>query len=292
MNDGTRTDARRICWLASYPKSGNTWTRALLGNLLREEGDDERLIALNGTISSNRTIFDNLTGLPSADLTDDEIDLLRPAGYRMLATRGTRRLFVKVHDAYHANGQGEPLFPADVSIGVIYLVRNPMDVVVSYAYHQGHEDFGRVIEQMADHRHVMAGGKGAQLRQQTYGWSGHYREWHSQNMIPVLTVRYEDMIADTARELGRMADFLEVRTDAAALAASVDASRFERLRDAEQRDGFLERPEKAARFFRSGRVGEGAERLDAGQRQRIRDAHGDLMDALGYGIEVQDGKGG
>lgn len=289
VNDAPSDNARRICWLASYPKSGNTWTRVLLGNLLREDREDERLIPLNGTISSNRTMFDNLAGLPSADLTDDEIDLLRPEGYRMLAAGSAQRLFIKVHDAYHVNGSGEPLFPADVSVGAIYLVRNPMDVAISYAYHQGHENFERVIEQMADHGHVMAGGKGAQLRQKTFGWSGHYREWHSQSAIPVLTVRYEDMIANTARELARMAAFLGVPASAEALAAAVDSSRFERLRDTEQRDGFRERPAKAARFFRSGRVGEGAERLDPALQQRVRDAHGDLMDALGYGIGAGNG---
>ncbi|WP_432770577.1 MAG: sulfotransferase domain-containing protein [Sphingopyxis sp.] len=285
---GDAGPARRICWLASYPKSGNTWTRILLGNLLREQ-DDARLVALGGAISSNRTMFDNLTGLSSADLTDDEIDLLRPDGYRMLAAEARDRLFIKVHDGWHANMRGDPLFPGDVSIGAIYLVRDPLDVAISYAYHQGHQDFARVVEQMNNPAHVMAGGKGRQLRQRTLGWSGHYRSWHAQQDIPVLTVRYEDMIADTARELGRMAEFLTIDADAAVIAAAVEASRFDRLRAAEERDGFSERPEKAARFFRSGRAGEGAERLDAPLQQRLRDCHGDLMLELGYGNSRADG---
>lgn len=278
-------DGRRICWLASYPKSGNTWTRILLGNLVRGDSDDSRLIALGGTISSNRTMFDNLTGLPSADLTDDEIDLLRPDGYRMLAAEGRGPLYVKVHDAFHENRNGEPLFPADVSMGAIYLVRNPLDVAISYAFHQGHEDFVRVVEQMGDPAHVMAGGKAAQLRQQTHGWSGHYRSWHAQQGIPVLTVRYEDMLADTARELARMVEFLGLSHDAAEIAAAVDASRFERMREAEEREGFRERPEKAVRFFRAGRAGEGHEKLPPELQRQLYDAHGDLMRALGYGIE-------
>lgn len=278
----TADDQRRICWLASYPKSGNTWTRILLGNLLRTAGDD-RVVALGGAISSNRTMFDNLTGLASADLTDDEIDLLRPRGYRLMAREAQRRLFIKVHDAWHANAAGEPLFPADVSAGAIYLVRDPMDVAVSYAYHQGHQDFVRVVAQMGNRAHVMAGGKGAQLRQKTFGWSGHYASWHEQDEIPVLTLRYEDMLADTGAALARMADFLGIAADAARIGEAVAASRFEALQEREVREGFRERPERAARFFRSGRSGEGAERLPDGLRARIRDDHGELMDRLGYG---------
>lgn len=282
-----RTASQKICWLASYPKSGNTWTRILLSKLLRDDEQDDvdnLSIDLVGSIASNRIRFDALTGLPSSDMTDDEIDLLRPAANRAIAIDAEKLLYTKVHDAYHDSGNGEAIFPADCSFGAIYIVRNPLDVAVSYAYHQGHQDFAKVIQQMNNPAHVMAGGSKSQLRQKTMGWTGHYRSWHNQTKIPILTIRYEDMIVDTVSCLARMADFIGLDSPnlSEQIKSAVELSRFDKLRAKEEISGFSERPEKAAKFFRSGRVGEGVERLDADLRQKMVEANGPLMHELGY----------
>jgi len=276
----------KICWLVSFPKSGNTWTRILLSNVIGEEDsaeEDDVKINLAGSISSNRVQFDNLTGLASSDLTDDEIDLLRPDGYRAIAAEAQDRIYTKVHDAYHDNGHGEPIFPADCSYGAIYLVRHPFDVAISYAYHQGHLDFAKIVDQMTSDDHVMAGGPKTQLRQKTFGWGGHYQSWHEQSSIPLLTIRYEDMIADTAACVRSMVDFLKLeQVSAQQIQDAVSESRFDKLQEKEAKAGFRERPEKAARFFRSGKTGEGAERLPPALQQRLREANAGLMEKLGY----------
>lgn len=277
---------RPIVWLASYPKSGNTWTRALLSNLLGH-GDQHRgdsLIQLPGSSSSSRPRFDEFSGLPSSDLTDDEIDLLRPDVYRAASKAASERLFVKVHDAYHLNADDKPIFPADCSLGAIYLVRNPLDVVVSYAHHLGHTDFAKVAMHLNSSTHAMAGGSRSQLRQTTRGWSGHYQSWHDQSDIPVLTLRYEDMLHDASKCLTQMAHFLRIPEgkDPLKIQAAVAASSFETLKRAEEDRGFAERPEKAATFFRFGKAGQGNDVLPPDVRQQVLDAHGDLMHELGY----------
>ncbi len=274
-----------IVWLASFPKSGNTWTRILLSNLLAHDYvDEDNFASLLGSISSNRRSFDQVTGLPSSDMTDDEIDLVRPDFYRALAAECTERQFVKVHDGYHDSDAGEPLFPADCSFGAIYLVRHPYDVAVSYANHQGHENFDRIVKQMNQADHIMAGGRQSQLRQRTLGWKGHYRSWHEQRATPLLTIRYEDMLADTAACLKQMAAFLALDEgkDDAAITRAVEESRFEKLRAKEDAHGFREKPEKAGRFFNSGRSGDGRQRLSTEQRQRLYEHNREVMEELGY----------
>jgi aryl sulfotransferase len=87
-----------------------------------------------GTIASSRERFDEATGVEASDLTYAEIDELRPAVYRYLAAEAHRAtMLIKVHDAYTDTPVGEPLFPADISQGVIYILRNPLDVAVSFA---------------------------------------------------------------------------------------------------------------------------------------------------------------
>lgn len=274
-----------ITWLASYPKSGNTWTRILLSNLIAQDAiTDDNFAALPGSISSNRPAFDAITGLPSSDMTDDEIDLLRPSYYRQTYEQAQVRLFVKVHDGFHDCGSGEPLFPADCSFGAIHIVRHPFDVAVSYANHQGHENYDKVVKHLSDPDHVMAGGGKAQLRQRLLGWSEHYFSWRRQREIPVLTIRYEDMLADTAACLKQMAQFLDLpeKEDDAAIARAVEESSFEKLRAKEDRFGFRERPENTGRFFRAGRAGDGWQLLNEEQRGRLYEAHRDAMEELGY----------
>lgn len=278
-----------IIWLASFPKSGNTWTRILLSNLINPERvDDDDFASLNGSISSNRSAFDHYSGLPSSDLTDDEIDLLRPGLYRSQNARSPERLFIKVHDGYHDCGSGEPLFPSDASAGVIYIVRHPFDVAVSYASHQGTTDFDKIIKQLNNPDHVMAGGRKSQLRQRTMGWSGHFCSWHEQGDIPILTIRYEDMLADALACLRKMARFvgIEAGTDERALSRAVEESRFEKLRDKENRSGFREKAQRAGLFFRSGQAGDGWTMLDSEQRARIYEANRDVMERLGYSADV------
>ena len=68
-------DLKKIVWLASYPKSGNTWFRVFLSNLLSKANqpvDINNLFA--APIASNRQLFDEATGLSSSDLTADEMN--------------------------------------------------------------------------------------------------------------------------------------------------------------------------------------------------------------------------
>src|SRR6056297_2434972 len=77
---------KNTIWLASYPKSGNTWFRVFLSNLFSETPEPADINSLHETpIASARQPFDEATGLPSSDLTFEEVDHLRPEVYRFQA---------------------------------------------------------------------------------------------------------------------------------------------------------------------------------------------------------------
>ncbi len=107
----TTASPARIIWLASYPKSksGNTWFRIFLANLLHPEQAPVNLNALpeRTPIASCRGHFDDLLGVPSALLTQAEIDRLRPAADVELArVRDEPLLLRKAHDGYNTLPDG------------------------------------------------------------------------------------------------------------------------------------------------------------------------------------------
>ncbi|NJK96875.1 MAG: sulfotransferase domain-containing protein, partial [Bacteroidales bacterium] len=127
------TDHKKIIWLASYPKSGNTWFRAFLANLLHPGDKPADINELEGgPIASSRALFDEATGLSSSDLTPAEIENLRPFVYRYIARNSTEIIFHKIHDAYTLTSEGVALVPAEATRCAIYFVRNPLDVAVFF----------------------------------------------------------------------------------------------------------------------------------------------------------------
>ena len=127
-----------IFWLASYPKSGNTWFRIFLTNLLREACAPADINDLKESpYASARAMFDEFTGIEASDLCADEIDRLRPELYRYLADHAEGPFFMKIHDAYTLVADNQPLIPTAASTGALYFIRNPLDVAVSFAHHSG-----------------------------------------------------------------------------------------------------------------------------------------------------------
>ena len=280
------TSRRRIVWIASYPRSGNTWTRLLLANAVAGEAVSINRIGetLPGNLASDRHQFDDMTGVESALCTDDEVDALRPEAYRECARQaaedGVPLLFCKAHDALHETPAGEPLFPADATVGAIYIVRNPHDVVVSKTFQTGHRDFSATIARLND-RDCSVRATARYLRERRSSWAGHVESWLAAP-FPVLTVRYENLLADTLGELARMVRFLGLDCAAAKLRQAVRTTDFWHLRRQEEREGFRENKHRAALFFHSGRAGQWRRHLTAAQVRSVADAHRQTMAALGY----------
>ena len=184
-----------ICWLASYPKSGNTWLRALLTNYRRDSDEPASINELEGGwTASLRETFDECAGIESADLTQKQIEHYRPWVYERLAADSVDGLFLKIHDAYTYNADARPIFSNQATAGAIYLIRNPLDVAVSYAHHRD-ELVDKTIRAMSRNDAMLAGSDkpGGQLPQQLLSWSGHVCSWVDEPGLNVHVVRYEDM---------------------------------------------------------------------------------------------------
>jgi hypothetical protein len=273
----------RTVWLASYPKSGNTWFRLFIANLSNPEHAPVSFNAMKlvTPIASSRLYFDQLLGVPSALLTQDEIDRMRPEADRLFAAGWSEDLLMrKAHDAYRL-ADGAALLGESPDFAAIYFLRDPWDVAPSLANHMSCT-LDEAVEHLCDPDYTLARSRkqlNSQLRQHHGTWADHALSWLSAP-IDVHVMRYEAMKADPLATFAAGVRFLGMPHDAAAIAAALDACRFDRMQEQEAAERFRERPRDSQRFFRNGRVGEGLERLREDQLERLRALHGQVEAAL------------
>ena len=280
--------------LASYPKSGSTWMRALLSNFL---ADDDEPVSINALIKSrisNRHLFDEWLGLSSAAMSDAEIRRFRPRFHEFLAAGADAPAFEKVHQPFPRLPDGAPMFAPPAIAGAVCIVRNPLDVAVSFAHHpQWNVD--RTIAAMRDGLPDIGIPKDgiAPRFPDPYGdWSGNVSSWFDQPVLPVKLVSYENLHADTEAVLEAVVAFAGLRPEPARVARAVESSRFHRLREQERRDGFKEKQPTAPSFFRNGQVGDWRNVLSRQQVRRLIGSHRPVMARLGYLDEAERFLGG
>lgn len=279
--------AARFGWLVSYPKSGNTWLRLMLASLMAGGAAvDINASALASGVCSHAEM-DEFLGIESSELTAAEIAAAQPALLAAIAAAAGQTLLLrKVHDRFWHTAAGAPVFPPRLSRAAVYLVRDPRDVAVSYAHHRG-VGVDDIIALMADRSSMLARSDDRMRRQlpQPLGrWDEHAASWLDQREIPVLALRFEDLVADPGRQLAAVADHLAIAATPAAIAAAVSATRFEVLQQQERVNGFGERQSgSTAAFFRAGRAGGWRQTLSPDQARRIETAQRAGMARFGYG---------
>ncbi len=274
-----------IYWLASYPKSGNTWMRILLTNYLRDAQDPADINSLDGgPIASAREAFDDNVGLEASDLTHDEIERYRPFVYEQMSEHAKEPLFLKVHDAFTYTPYGYPLISKAATAGVIYLLRNPLDVAVSFAHYSastvdrivrkmGEADFAFVDKPQRLHN---------QLRQKLLTWGGHVTSWVDEPGLRVLVVRYEDLKADTLAGFRDVIRFCGLENDPRRIEKAVRFSQFADAQKQEVEHGFGEKLPGSDSFFRKGQVGSWREELTPELAQKLIIDHAAVMKRFGY----------
>jgi hypothetical protein len=236
-------------FLVSYPRSGNTWTRFLIANLLFPEQE--------------------VSFLNIDYLIPDVININR----RTLAKIPRPRL-IKSHEYF------DPGYKK-----VIYIVRDPRDVVISYYFFHLKQGFIEDSYPLPEFiRRFVAG----EVDPIFASWGQHVASWLATrfNRSDFLFLRYEDMKANTVRELSKVAQFLDIEHTPARLNKAVEASSAERMRELEKRDEYrwigTRKRRKDVRFVRTATAGGWRTLLSEEDIAKIEHAWGALMKSLGY----------
>jgi hypothetical protein len=275
----------KINWLASYPKSGNTWVRIFLANLLAETDTPIDINELSHlTIASNRQLFDDYVGLPSSDLNKVEIERLRPYVYDALTEISTEQRYLKIHDAFIYTSEGRALIAKEASNKALYIIRNPLDVAVSFAHHL-HVSCEKAIEIMCNKDYAFCDKSGTlskQLEQKLLSWSLHVESWTQQKLVPVMVVKYEELSGDTENTFKKIIDYFEINISSEKFKRALQFSSFNELQKQELEKGFREKAPKADVFFRKGTVGSWKQELTEEMAKKIIKTQETTMKNFGY----------
>jgi hypothetical protein len=270
-----------IVWLASYPKSGNTWLRAFLANLIANRTAAVPLVELPryGALEADPELYSRIAGRPSTELNFDELCALRPHVHAAIAAAAPRTVFVKTHSMAGTH-EGVPLLTPTVSAGAICVVRNPLDVAVSMSHH-----FAIGIEEAIDYlgNERSATENSALFVTEFLGsWSLHTKSWADIAGPRILVLRYEDLLEKPDKTFGKVARFVGVGSDRNRIERAIGHASFASLAALEKRDGFAETPTKGQHFFRAGRSNQWRDRLSREQVQRVIADHREQMQRFHY----------
>lgn len=271
----------KIVWLASYPKSGNTWVRMFLNSYFWGEEDKQNLNSLDLSTygGSSKSSYREVTSRNVDALDDKEIMGLTPSAHTLIASRHPHFVFAKTHNilsTYH----DIPLITPSVTESGIYILRNPLDMVLSVADH-----FGLSVDKAID---FIANPNGSTAQNETMvrqifcSWSLNVQSWTEQAPFPVFVMRYEDMQAKPSDSFSRLLEFLGTKVDPKKLNRALKQSSFKALKNMEKKDGFNEKSRHSQSFFRVGKAGQWKSKLTEEQVKRIIEAHRPLMEKYGY----------
>lgn len=272
-----------ITWIASYPRSGNTWLRFLVANcLVDHEFDWDRAM--------NSFAFEMFYYLQQMEnegwTTQTVIDTMRrvvksqPTGERI-----GERLFMKTH---HAWGPHHPF--AGLGGPCLLIIRDPRDVMLSGANYARLTRDARIEPLSYAHRFIEHGSDPAWIKFGYGTWYEHYRSWTAQQDFPVHVVRYETLKTDPVPALVELCSFLGFEVTEADALRAVERTALAKLQDIEKKarqSGSFGGLNDGFNFFHKGQSGQSLDELEPGLDDLFEKKFAMELAEMGYARSVR-----
>lgn len=236
----SRGQQRRLYWLASYPKSGNTWVRMFLNAYITGFPPDFSSAFQYVMTDLFQPWYQATTTIPLPDLNPIMSLYLRPAVLVNLTSLGPAR--DSVLKTHHANVTFDdiPIIPPKLTRGAIYIVRDPRSVLPSFAAHMG-TTMATAVGMMNNDEQIISPPDYRGTFHVLMSWSNHVISWLEETRFPVTVVKYEDMKADPEKMFTRILTGLGIENiDKDRMKKAIDDTSFEKLKAQEEKAGFVE----------------------------------------------------
>ena len=283
-----RANKTMIIWITSYPKSGNTWIRSLLGAYLYSD---------NGIFNFNLiNKIDQFPGKQHFEFFLKDFKDIKKVSNNWIAAQDRLNLsndgtiFLKTHNAL-CTIDNNPFTNKNNTRAAIYVVRDPRNVITSLSHHYNmniEESFNfltdskiNLVNKKLDSSVVTPLGD----------WSNHYQSWRKHKFAPLLIVKYEDLIIDVKKTflsiLNFLKNFMDIKIEENKVLRTIESCSFDRLSKNEEIEGFNEavyykNNDKKLKFFYLGKKNNWRNLLDPVIEKKVRKAFKGSMKELGY----------
>ena len=279
-----------IIWLASYPKSGNTLIRSLFASYLYTTDGKFNLDVLKNIKQFPDTgLFKN----QGIDVTND-YDVIKnyiKVQESINKFDNNRFRLIKTHSSLH-NIEGYPFTNLNNTLGVIYIVRDPRKVCISYAHHN-QMTLQEAAEALTTFRVLGGMNTKTPIRTHIASWSSHYQTWKEfKSQRKYLLVKYEDLISDKKNTFLKILEFIyklnktNFTVDENKLNNVIETTSFENMQSLEKKFGFAEsvvdKEGNPIKFFYLGSKNKWENLLDNDIQEKIEKAFRKEMEELGY----------
>lgn len=278
-----------IIWIASFPKSGNTWVRSMISSLIyTDTGIFNFEIIKKIQQFPNKKHFENLT---------EEYQNIHELKKFWITAQDKINLDkkIKFFKTHHINCKiGENSFTNDNNtLGTIYIVRDPRSLVESFSNFYN-KDKSLAIQNITS-KGFVSGASYIKNKQNNVftiigSWNDHYNSW-SKTSANLLLIKYEDLLSDPFKELNRIIIFLKkfmtFMYDDYKIQNIISSTSFERMQKMENDEGFFEMPFKESdqdkvKFFNKGKKNDWRKYLDKNESDIIENKFEKEMKELGY----------
>tara|TARA_B100000963_G_scaffold338503_1_gene335419 strand:+ start:752 stop:1594 length:843 start_codon:yes stop_codon:yes gene_type:complete len=278
-----------IIWLASYPKSGNTWVRLFLQSYLSKNKEEFNINQKpNDDFKINR--FPNNKMLKKMQI--DSSNFFEIAKNWITVQEkinlNNRLNILKTHNAMCTINESK-FTNKDNTSGAIYIVRDPRDIAVSFSYHLG-ITLSEMVDLMINEEHLISE-KDFVLEKKEAGstflssWSNHYNSWKNYNLSKILIIKYEDLIKKTFEKFYEIISYLnkmeKIEINEKNISNSIELTKFENLQNLEKKYGFEEKT-LSKTFFREGKIGSWKQELNKDLSKKIEKYFEKEMRELNY----------
>ena len=281
-----------IIWLASYPKSGNTFLRSLLtAYLFTKDGNFNFEVLKNINQFPNNVTFEKL----GIDISNQK-EVIK--NYIKVQEETNKRdgegiRFLKTHSTLQ-DIDGHKFTNLKNCLGVIYIVRDPRDVAKSYSNHNS-TSIEESINYMKEFN-IGGGVKSKDRKDETIvhfgSWSSHYTSWKEFDKVDrYLLIKYEDLVKETEKTFLKVLTFVckltkkKLDLDKNKLKNVLNTTSFESMQKLEKQNGFNEASNfngKKITFFKYGAKNNWKKFLTLENIKKIEDIFREEMKELGY----------
>jgi hypothetical protein len=271
-----------IFWIASYPKSGNTWLRTLISSYYYSEDGiySESIIKKIGQFPEKMHFTDFNY---NQNIVTDTSRFWIKAQEKI--NKDKKLKFFKTHNAFGALNNNH-FTDNNNSIGVIYIIRDPRNVITSLMNHY-ELDNEQAIKWMTNEKNyiydvINFDKDGYSDFQFISSWNTNYKSWLLQKKIPIKFIKYEDLLNQTFTVFKDIVNFINItsrnneKININKLKNSVNSTLFDKLQNIEKKNGFSEaitskKNNKKILFFNMGPKNDRKKILDKNSIHKLND---------------------